>query len=183
MVMKMIGIYQIKNIINDKRYIGQTVNEKRRKANHLFLLRRNQHHSTKLQNAYNKYGEENFVFEMLEECEVEKLNEKELLYIQKYDSFNNGYNCNEGGQFRVDYSGSNNPMYGKKGILSPRFKDYILQLTLDDKIIGRFDNCRSAAAAVNGDYSTIHKCLIHERKKHKGFKWVYEKEYLNDDIV
>ena len=79
----MICIYQIRNLINGKVYVGQTVNESRRKANHLFLLRMNKHHSIKLQNAYNKYGEKNFIFEILEECSKEELNDRELYYIQK----------------------------------------------------------------------------------------------------
>lgn len=176
----MICIYQIRNLINNKVYIGQTVNEKRRRANHLFLLRTNQHHSIKLQNAYNKYGENNFVFEILEECSKEELNEKELYYIQIKNSYNNGYNCNLGGQFRTDMSGKNNSQYGKKGDKSARFKDYILQLDNNDNIIGRFGSLYEAAEAVNGDFSTIRKCLVHQRKHHKNFKWVYEKEFLNE---
>lgn len=179
----MICIYQIRNLINNKVYIGQTVNEIRRKSNHLFLLRSNQHHSIKLQNAYNKYGEENFVFEILEECSKEELNEKEIKYIQLKNSYNNGYNCNIGGHFRQDMKGSNNPQYGKKGDKSTRFKDYILQLDDYDNIIGRFDSLYAAAEAVKGDYSTIRKCLIHQRKHHKGFQWIYEQDFLNNDIV
>ena len=40
-----------------------------------------------------KYGLENFTFEVLEECDAAALNERELYWIRKYDSYNNGYNA------------------------------------------------------------------------------------------
>lgn len=57
------GIYQIRNIINDDRYIGSTVNVDIRRGEHLNMLKKREHHSPKLQNACDKYGIENFVFE------------------------------------------------------------------------------------------------------------------------
>lgn len=93
-------IYQIKNLVNGKLYIGQTINYKSRKDKHLSLLRRNDHHNPYLQNAYNKYGEDAFEFSILheEECDQDRLNELEEYYINKYNSYRNGYNCNRGGQ-------------------------------------------------------------------------------------
>lgn len=60
------GIYNIKNIITNKTYVGSAVNLKKRRNWHYNALRRNAHHSPKLQNAWNKYGESNFVFEILD---------------------------------------------------------------------------------------------------------------------
>ena len=61
-------IYQIRNLINNKIYIGSTWKELRfRKAEHLSQLRGNYHHSQYLQNSFNKYGIDNFSFEILEE--------------------------------------------------------------------------------------------------------------------
>lgn len=59
-------IYRILNIKNTKSYIGSAIDFNRRKRRHLNLLRNNNHHSFKLQNSFNKYGEENFIFEILE---------------------------------------------------------------------------------------------------------------------
>jgi hypothetical protein len=50
-----------------------------------------------LQNAFNKHGEQNFVFEILEECEDKKLEEREVFWVHFYDSLKNGYNCKEPG--------------------------------------------------------------------------------------
>lgn len=67
--MKGPGIYKIRNIVNNKLYIGSSCRMQKRKTEHLYDLRRNKHHSPKLQNAWNKYGENNFVFEVIEEVE------------------------------------------------------------------------------------------------------------------
>ena len=75
------GIYQIKNICTNKFYIGSALNIEKRKNEHFNLLLRNRHFNSHLQNAWNKYGEENFKFEILEECEREKLIEKEQYYL------------------------------------------------------------------------------------------------------
>ena len=68
-------IYQIKNLVNGKLYIGQTINYKSRKEKHLSLLRRNDHHNPYLQKAYNKYGEDAFEFSILheEECNQDRV--------------------------------------------------------------------------------------------------------------
>jgi group I intron endonuclease len=59
-------IYKITNKINSKFYIGSTINFDRRIKDHFRRLKNNNHHSIKLQNSYNKYGEENFIVEILE---------------------------------------------------------------------------------------------------------------------
>jgi group I intron endonuclease len=60
-------IYEIVNIKNNERYIGSAKDFNRRRRNHLNLLKKNKHHSNKLQNNYNKYGECNFNFYIIEE--------------------------------------------------------------------------------------------------------------------
>ena len=96
----MVGyIYKIENTITKQCYIGQTVDYNRRKATHINRLRRNAHDNPKLQNAWIKYGEPAFEFTCWEfQIEsLEKLNELECEYIQKYNSLDNGYNLVEGG--------------------------------------------------------------------------------------
>ena len=62
------GIYEIKNKINGKMYIGQSRNINKRRSYHLWKLRSNNHFNPLLQNSFNKYGEHNFEFIILEEC-------------------------------------------------------------------------------------------------------------------
>jgi len=62
----MIGIYKIHNIINNKLYIGSSISIKKRLSTHQNNLHNNCHHNSHLQQAWNKYGKENFKFIILE---------------------------------------------------------------------------------------------------------------------
>lgn len=83
------GIYAIKNKIDGKLYIGQTVNFARRFSHHRWSLRSGKHSSPKLQNAWNKYGESAFEFLILLESPVTELT---LLEQQCFDSLKPVYN-------------------------------------------------------------------------------------------
>jgi group I intron endonuclease len=61
-------IYKITNIINNKCYIGQTKNFKKRKQGHIRELNKNKHGNSLLQRSWNKYGKENFIFEIIDYC-------------------------------------------------------------------------------------------------------------------
>ena len=86
------GIYKIINKINNKTYVGSTSNFDKRWYSHKFRLKNNNHHSSKLQSSVNKYGIENFVFEILEECSKDLLIEREQYWIDSLNSYSNGYN-------------------------------------------------------------------------------------------
>lgn len=94
-------IYKIENLINHKKYIGLTNNLARRKARHFTDLNRGCHDNSFLQKEYIKYGKENFSFEKIFEGEVspKEIGIKEQEYIKYYNSYLNGYNQNEGGNF------------------------------------------------------------------------------------
>lgn len=62
------GIYEIRNIANDKRYIGSAVNLSKRWSYHRGQLKRGVHHSDKLQHAWRKHGGEQFSFRVLLIC-------------------------------------------------------------------------------------------------------------------
>jgi group I intron endonuclease len=76
--LKTSGIYKIIEINSYKTYIGQSSNMYIRYLEHIRLLRKNKHTNSHLQNAWNKYGENSFIFLIVENCEKEKLNEREL---------------------------------------------------------------------------------------------------------
>lgn len=83
--MSNIGIYKIENIVNGCLYIGSSVNLKKRFKDHVRLLKQNRHHSTKMQNSWNKYGEDNFIFEILECCDKNELLIKEQFFLDSYN--------------------------------------------------------------------------------------------------
>lgn len=94
------GIYCIENIITNKKYIGQSIDVNDRWRRHISELNHNYHHNDYLQKAWNKYGKKGFKFYVLEYCDIDKLDEKEIYYINYYDTLNRnyGYNLKSGGQ-------------------------------------------------------------------------------------
>lgn len=84
------GVYQILNLVNGKRYIGSTaVSFMKRWGSHKKELRNNYHHSKSLQRAWNKYGQENFSFEVLATCPKEYCIKLEQWFL---DNFSREYN-------------------------------------------------------------------------------------------
>lgn len=75
------GIYKITNIITNDFYIGSSCQIKKRKYVHFYQLVKNIHNNTYLQNTFNKYGVDNFKFEVIEECSKDILLIKEQYYI------------------------------------------------------------------------------------------------------
>lgn len=122
----MIGIYCIKNQVNDKKYIGQSIHLAERLSWHRQALNRGDHHNKHLQNAWNKYGENSFEFDVVCECDEDQLDEYERNYIHENKTTDEryGYNEESGGNKHKHLSertkakisaktkGVNNPMYG-----------------------------------------------------------------------
>jgi len=88
-----IGIYKILNIINNNIYVGSSKNIYKRWNRHKKELNKNIHSNTFLQRAWNKYGEKNFKFEIIEECELTLLLEREQFYLDKKPDYNIGLNA------------------------------------------------------------------------------------------
>jgi group I intron endonuclease len=125
------GVYQIRNLVNGKCYVGSSKNLKRRKKEHFVYLKKgkNPKENKHLQNAYNKYGAENFTFEILEYCDENILISREQYYIDSLKSSDStfGYNIRKiaDSNFGVPCpeetkkilselnSGENHPQFGK----------------------------------------------------------------------
>lgn len=98
-------IYLITNLLNNKKYVGQTIKSpKDRWKEHIYRGLSNRWYETSaITKAIHKYGVNNFDFQVIEECDKYLLNEREEYWIQYYDTFNNGYNSTKGGQLNGGY--------------------------------------------------------------------------------
>ena len=156
-----IGIYQIKNLINDKKYIGSSYSEKggikTRWQAHIRKLQKNKHHSLYLQNSWNKYGAKNFEFSILEIINKndfldnfkEKIRKKEQYYINFYETYKKekGYNvepivANGGGVILTE----DRIKYGKTKINWDdylKMKDLLINTNIPLKQIAKRTNIRS----------------------------------------
>ena len=86
------GIYKITHKYNGKSYIGQSIHIEERWKEHL-----RGKGSQSLHEDFQKYGIHYFKFEILELCSQDRLNEREKYWISFYDTYNHGYNLNDGG--------------------------------------------------------------------------------------
>lgn len=88
------AIYKITNIVNGRVYVGSTKNYRERRTRHFYELRHNTHCNQRLQNAFNKYGEDNFKIEMLTPVTPDEMLWMEQNFIDWLDSANRnvGYN-------------------------------------------------------------------------------------------
>jgi group I intron endonuclease len=97
---KIPGIYEIINLVNNKKYIGQSVDVRTRLNQHKSYLKHNRHHNSHLQAAYNKYGADNFKFNIIESnLSINSLDSFERYYIKILKTTNSdfGYNLENGG--------------------------------------------------------------------------------------
>ena len=86
------GVYKIVNTISGKIYIGSAIDFARRKREHFSRLRSNKHKNNKLQRAFNKYGEQAFVYEPIIVCLPHDLIMYEQIAMDYYDACSGGYN-------------------------------------------------------------------------------------------
>lgn len=104
--MPICGIYKIENLVNGKCYIGQSVDVKRRWRSHRSCAFNpaSKNYDCPLYRAIRKYSLNNFSFEVLEECDRDSLNKRETYWIRAFNSMNNGYNLDEGGDYCAHYN-------------------------------------------------------------------------------
>lgn len=162
---KISGVYCIENLTNRKKYIGSSKNIYNRWRDHKNALRKNKHHSYKLQRAWDKYGEQQFKFYIIkifegEEKELRKLEQNYLDIYKSYD-FNYGYNvsCTSEG-------GSPSPAT-EQSIIDGKFKISKEQF---DEIIYYLCNTKLSVPKIS-KIINVHKSTIYQ---------IYFKDNYND---
>lgn len=100
-------IYCITNLINGKQYIGKTTySVTKRFQEHCNDSKKERCEKRPLYDAMNKYGVENFVVEQIYECDNDELSSYEIQFIDKFNTYSNGYNATKGGDGSIlfDYN-------------------------------------------------------------------------------
>ena len=137
------GIYLITNLVNQKKYVGQSVNILRRWRNHKADSKNiaSSCYEYPLYRAFRKYGIDNFSFEIIEECSPMELDIKEAYYIGLYRTLGeNGYN-----QVKVQQAGTKIKPKNLKAII-----DYLEETDLSTEEIGKIFNISGRAVrAIN----------------------------------
>lgn len=99
----MVGyIYYISNTVNNKLYVGKTISTlKERLGEHRRESRKQRTENRPLYRAMRKYGEDKFSIHLLEKVPFELLSEREMYWIDKLDTYANGYNATRGGEGKI----------------------------------------------------------------------------------
>ena len=187
----MIGIYTITNIIDNKIYIGCSTKINERLSKHKRNLRSNKHPNLHLQLAYNKYGKDNFHFDILEECSGDLIYSQENYWANLLNVHNDnfGYNIAPTNPTNKHYSVSEHTKKkigaaSKKKIFTDEYRK-----KLSDAKIGRsgttniqvirlednklYNSICDAAKDINRHHSTIYKQLKGITKTAAGFTYKY----------
>ena len=156
-----IGIYQIRNLLNGKIYIGQSMDIEKRWSTHRAELKHNYHHNIHLQSAWNKYGEESFEFSIIEECNMDQLDQREIYWISIFNSYENVYNLTSGGGNTESFSKS------------------VIQFDCNGNELMRYASISEAETSTGVCYSQISECCSHKRKTAGGYIWQYESGFTS----
>lgn len=117
----MVGIYKITNLINNDAYIGQSIEVEERLKDHKKLYNWQRETNKRLYQAFIEFGVENFNFEIIEECNEDKLNEREQYWISYYNTYPNQYNMTPGGQFNAGETHPNHKLT-KQDVINIRIR-------------------------------------------------------------
>lgn len=162
----MIGIYEIKNKINNKVYIGSSNDIERRFNEHKMNLNNKKHHSYKLQKDWDEFGEGAFIFNIIELVDEENLlKDREQYYIDYFDSCNNGYNVSA----IADRPDKNYLFDKEKGYLFKNSSYYFKGFKLENKllnIVTDFNDLGRLLVLAEHTYADTNMIAYYKNKKY-----------------
>lgn len=181
------GIYKFTNNINGKIYIGSSINLRKRFSNHLKLLKTNSHHSKSFQNAWNKYKEDNFSFEIIEDVEnsynlliKEQYYLDNIIFAQDYiNKINNkfielSYNINPCSSNRLGTIQSEESKLKSK-LNNPNRKD-ILQYDFNGNFIKKWDSASDIEKELKISKNQVLKCCKQQSEYASDFIFIFEED-------
>jgi Uri superfamily endonuclease len=153
-------IYGIRNVVDNKLYIGSTKSFKRRKYEHFNLLRRNKHANQYLQRSFNKYGEDSFHMFLIEECEISLRLSREIYHIDvnKCSDPEIGFNLHAPNEDKFSCSAETKDKM-RKSLIKSGYAVSVDAYTIDLIFIESFDSVSMCSKALNIPDYVIHSIL------------------------
>ena len=149
----MVGIQKIENKLTHSVYIGQSTNILKRKWAHIHAPSK----ASLIDQRIQEYGEENFSFEILEECKPEELDDREIYWINYYNSYDDGYNMTKGGQSQ----------FGEKNIQAKLTEKQVKE------IISLLENTNESCKSIGEKYN-VHRNMIDYINRCKNWNQLHE---------
>lgn len=195
---RLCGIYKITCTANNVCYIGQSINIYNRWNKHKTKLKANNHENKHLQNIYNKYGNETFVYEIIELCSIDLLDARERYWIKCYGGANSKNNCNNdsgGNKYKVCSNKTKQKLSEShkgykvkeetkkkisattKGKYSQRYNSIkVVKIDKQGNIVKEYDSLSSAGRDVGISYGSIKKRTKHSERLYDNYYWKLKKE-------
>lgn len=152
-----IGIYEIRNTKNNKIYIGSSKHVGKRWKQHKYMLRENKHHSIYLQNAWNKYGEDSFDFNLIDTVErIDDLFDVEQEWMDSTKCYisDYGYNMSSNSRY-VDSSNVDGVVLTR--VLNEYKKEDLVEIKPKITLYSSESNKDYAMQLINGNYGYVDK--------------------------
>lgn len=168
-------IYCAINITNDKKYIGQTTRElKRRRGEH--IAQANNGSELAIHQAIRKYGEENFEWSIIDQAYGQKdLDDKEVYWIDYYDTYKlGGYNMSLGGQFNL--SDCPEEMSAMRG-----GRDFLVY-DMDGNFIKETMSQTEFANEIGVCVGTVNNVLLGIKSSTRGYVLFFKEDFSEDKL-
>ena len=182
------GIYKFTNLTTQKIYIGSAKNLRKRFTKHMFCLKTKTHHSLHFQNAWYKYGEDDFIYEIIEFVDdLNNLLNREqyyldtLLFAQEYINNKNtkflelGYNINPTAANRLGSKQSEEAI--KKSVLNNDRVFPVMWFDFNGNFKGEFISCGDAEKNSSTNRNSIHSCCTNKIQYTKNGFFIFSKDY------
>jgi len=164
-------IYKVTNSVNNKIYIGQTVKNLNERRNAHYYKARHENLNTHFLNALNKYPEEVFIWEEIDEAKNrEELDNKEIYWINYYNSIENGYNTRAGGETRKE-----DDKFAEACGSSP-----FLLYTAKGEYVGEFVNKRDVERKYGVNHSDITQMIKNNKGSSGGYIAIDKKNFTQE---
>lgn len=177
------GIYKILNKVNGNCYIGSSKWMYYRTKGHLSALRHGIHANKHLQNSWNKHGENNFEFSVVEICDECELMEREQHYIDElmpeYNKTLDVIRQIPSKESNKKHSETKSKMY-KDGSLIPNGEKQIFQYDSDGNFIKSYRSMSIASRESNCCHSAIRRCARGDYEQANGYQWFYK--YMGEKV-